>query len=147
MASLSLQVISLSTHFCQGKSIALKPGDLVVLSNLGDLFSWRFHLGENSSSRSHLKRVGFQVEEGGEDQPSSKRQKVGLDLEASGRTRGQGEGSASRELIHILQKKKEAAEVRLKNHFIFYSFSIWADQVRSDETSCSGCFKGGKEEA
>ena len=99
----------------------------MVLSNLGDLFSWRFHLQENrssSSSSSHLKRVGFQEEEEGEDQPSSKRQKVGLDLEASGRTRGQGEGSASRELIHILQKKKEAAEVRLKNHFIFYSFFI-----------------------
>ena len=119
----------------------------MVLSNLGDLFSWRFHLQENRSSSSHMKRVGFQEEEGGEDQPSSKRQRVGLGLEAWGRTRGQGEGSASRELIHILQKKKEAAEVRLKNHFIFYSFSIWADQVRSHETSCSGCFKGGKEKA
>merc|ERR1719341_475881 len=46
----------------KGTSIALKPGDLVVLSNLGDLFSWRFHLQENrssnntssSSSSSHL---------------------------------------------------------------------------------------------
>ena len=97
-----------SSHFCQGTSIALKPGDLVVLSNLGNLFSWRFHLGENRDGSKYLKRVGFQSDEG-EDQPSSKRQKVGLDSE---RTRGRGEGSASRELIHILQKKKEAAEVR-----------------------------------
>merc|ERR1719341_1056454 len=92
----------------KGTSIALKPGDLVVLSNLGNLFSWRFHLGENRDGSKYLKRVGFQSDEG-EDQPSSKRQKVGLDSE---RTRGRGEGSASRELIHILQKKKEAAEMK-----------------------------------
>ena len=61
-------------------------------------------------SSSHLKRVGFQEDEEG-DQPSSK-SKVGLGLVASGRPRGQGEGSASRELFFILQKKKEAALVR-----------------------------------
>ena len=84
------------------------PGDLVVLSNLGDLFSWRFYLGENRDDSKYLKRVGFQSDEG-EGQASSKRQRVGLDSE---RIRGRGEGSASRELVHILQKKKEAAEVR-----------------------------------
>ena len=85
---------------------------MVVLSNLGDLFSWRFHLtGENSK---RLKRVGFQDDcEGEGDQPSSKRQKV----DSEERRRGQGEGSASRELVHILQKKKEAAEVIFKKIF------------------------------
>ena len=101
----------------------MKPGDLVVLSNLADLFSWRFHLGENRDGSSKcLKRVGFQGDEREEkDQPSSKRQKVGFDLEASehSTTRVRGEGSASRELVHILQKKKEAAEVR-----DFKSFSL-----------------------
>ena len=86
----------------------------MVLSNLGHLFSWRFSLRENSRSISHLKRVGFEEEEEGEEQPRSKRQRVAS--EASGRItyaiRGGGEGSASRELVHILQKKKEAAEVR-----------------------------------
>ena len=84
----------------------------MVLSNLGHLFSWNFLLEENRS-RSHLKRVGFaEEEEEGEEQPSSKRQRVGLASEASGRKGGGGEGSASREFVHILQKKKEAAEVR-----------------------------------
>ena len=99
------------TQFCQGTTIALKAGDLVVLSNLGHLFSWHFSLEENRS-RSHLKRVGFEEEEEGEEQPSSKRQRVGLASKTLGRIRGRGEGSASRELVHILQKKKEAAEVR-----------------------------------
>ena len=85
-----------------------------MLSTLGDLFSWRFHQGEDRDGSKHLKRVGFQSDEG-EEQPSSKRQKVGL---ASDRTRGRGEGSASRELVQILQKKKEAAEVRFLKLFI-----------------------------
>ena len=92
----------------------------MVLSNLADLFSWRFHLGENRDGSSKcLKRVGFQ---GDEEQPSSKRPKIGLDLEAleHSTTRGRGGGSASRELVHILHKKKEAAEVR-----DFESFSLF----------------------
>ena len=74
-------------------------------------------MGENRDSSKRLKRVGFQSDfEGEGDQPSSKRQKVN----SEDRTRGQGEGSASRELVHILQKKKEAAEVR-----DFKSFSLF----------------------
>ena len=92
----------------------LSNGDLVVLSKLEDLFSWRFHLQENGG-RSHMKRVGLFE---GEDPPSNKRQKVGFDLKASesDRSSRRGEGSASREAVHILQKKKEAAEVRLKTN-------------------------------
>ena len=96
----------------------------MVLSNLGDLFSWRFCLGENREGSKCLKRVGFRSDEEGGNQPSTKRQKVGFDLEASNRTRGRGEGSASRELVHMLQKKKEAAEVRFLKLFIIDSFCL-----------------------
>ena len=62
-----------------------------------------------------MKRVGLFE---GEDRPSNKRQKVGFDLKASesDRSSRRGEGSASREAVHIFQKKKEAAEVRLKTN-------------------------------
>merc|ERR1719391_1719155 len=75
--SLSIQWGGRRRLICaSGTSIALKPGDLVVLSNLADLFSWRFHLGENRDGSSKcLKRVGFR---GDEEQPNSKRPKLGL---------------------------------------------------------------------
>ena len=54
---------------------------------------------------SNLKGVRLQGEEG-EDR--SERQGVGLGWEDSEHIRGQGDGSASRELVFILQKKYEA---------------------------------------
>ena len=70
-------------------------------------------MGENQDSS---KRVGFQSDYEEEwDQPSSKRQKI----DSEERTRGRGEGFASGELVHILQKKKEAAEVRFEKFFSF----------------------------
>ena len=85
----------------------------MVLSDLRDLFGWHFHLRQRGvNNDSNLKRSEA-ADDGEENQPSKKRQRVGFVIkENSEQSRGREETSVSRDLVQTLQKKKEAAEVR-----------------------------------
>merc|ERR1719167_29389 len=95
----------------KGTSTSLQSGDLVVLSDLRDLFGWHFHLRQSGVNKSNNLKRSEAADDDEENQPSKKRRKVGFVIkENSEQTRGREE--TSRDLVQTLQKKKEAAEMK-----------------------------------
>merc|ERR1719167_1132633 len=95
----------------KGTSTSLQSGDLVVLSDLRDLFGWHFHLRQSGVNKSNNLKRSEAADDDEENQPSKKRRKVGFVIkENSEQTRE--EPSVSRDLVQTLQKKKEAAEMK-----------------------------------
>merc|ERR1712013_948244 len=96
----------------KGTSTLLQSGDLVVLSDLRDLFGWHFHLRQSGVNNSSNLKRSEAADDGEENQPSKKRRRVGFVIkENSEQTRGIEEISESRDLVQTLQRKKEAAEM------------------------------------